>query len=128
MNRSTTAHLHAPSRHVMARHRGAQLAWLAISGLCVAAAAAAQTIEQIDFAAQRAQVIALLDGVPDIELRQRHLRCMHVSSVRGLTIGETTVCALVADALRERAFAGDHRAMTRWAESQRDPHLSLLEP
>ena len=42
---------------------------------------------------------------------------MHVSSVRGLTIGETTVCALVADALRERAFAGDHRAMTRWAES-----------
>jgi hypothetical protein len=110
----------------MARHRGAQLVWLAISGLC--ATAAAQTLEQIDFAAQRAQVIALLDSVPDIELRQRHLRCMHVSSVRGLTIGETTVCALVADALRERAFAGDHRAMTRWAESQRDPHLSLLEP
>jgi hypothetical protein len=101
----------------------------ATTALSIAAsAAAAQTLEQIDFSAQRSQVIAQLDRVPEIELGQRHLRCMHVASVRSLTLGEVTVCALVADALRARVFGGDHQAMATWAESRRDPHLSLLQP
>ena len=107
--------------------RSRMLAWLAAAMSCLSTATA-QTLEQIDFSAQRSQVVAQVESVPDIELRWRHLRCLHVASVRGLTMGETTVCAIVADALRERVFAGDHRAMTTWAESQRDPYLSLLQP
>ena len=126
MTRSTTTQPHECARHPTARRRATRLAWLAILGTC--GGAAAQTLELVDFSAQRAQVIAQLERVPAIELQQRHLRCMHVSSVRNLTIGETTICALVSDALRERAFAGDHRAMAAWAASQRDPHLALLEP
>ena len=126
MTRSTTLQPHECARRPMARRRAARLAWLAVLG--AGDGAAAQTLELVDFSAQRAQVIAQLERVPEIELQQRHLRCMHVSSVRNLTIGETTICALVSDALRERAFAGDHRAMAAWAASQRDPHLALLEP
>ena len=100
----------------------------ATTALSIAASAAAAQLEQIDFSAQRSQVIAQLDRVPEIELGQRHLRCMHVASVRSLTLGEVTVCALVADALRARVFGGDHQAMATWAESRRDPHLSLLQP
>ena len=81
-----------------------------------------------DFSAQPAEEIAQLERVQAIELQQRHLRCMHVSSVRSLTIGETTICALVSDALRERAFGGDHRAMAVWAWSQRDPPWRCWSP
>ena len=105
-----------------------RLAWITAASFHLAEPAAAQTLELVDFTAQRAQVVAQLDAVPEIELRQRHLRCMHVASVRPLTIGETTLCPLVAEVLRQRGFAGDHRAMAAWSESQRDPYLSLLQP
>ena len=126
MDRPTIPQQHACSALAMARRGLARLVSLAVLGACCGASA--QALEQIDFSAQRAQVIAQLDRVPELELRQRHLRCVHVASVRALTIGETTICALVANALRERSFAGDHLAMTAWVESRRDVQLSLLEP
>ena len=118
----------AVARCRLKRHCMPSAVALVALGFGLASAVAAQTLELIDFSAQRSQVLAQLDHVPTIELRQRYLRCMHVSTIRGLTVGETTICALAAESLRERVFGGDYGAMVIWAESQRDPYLLLLQP
>ena len=73
----------------------------------------------------RARVVAALQAAPETDLRRHYLHCAFASNERLLAPEESILCVLVADALLQRAFAGDFAALIAWYQGNRQPALAL---
>ena len=87
----------------------------------------AQSLNQIDFAAPRARIVAALAAVPAGQLRQVYLACARESNQRLLDPGEAMVCTMVADTLLARDFNGDFAALIAWWQSHRDAPIAMAQ-
>ena len=72
----------------------------------------------------RARVVAALQAAPEADLRRHYLQCAFASNERLLAPEESILCVLVADALLQRAFAGDFAALIAWYQRNREPALA----
>ena len=61
----------------------------------------------------------MLGEVPVPQLERTYLRCAEISTQSVMDAGDAVYCAMVADALRDRAFDGSFERLLAWWHAER---------
>jgi len=70
--------------------------------------------------AQREEMIAAFEAMPQAPLQRLFLRCARESSERLFDVGEAVPCAMAWDALLKRGFDGNVDGLLAWWRAHRD--------
>ena len=75
--------------------------------------------EPVSLTANRQELRAGLDRLPQAQLQRLILRCDSEAATRILDVSEAVPCAMALDALLEREFRGDFQAFLAWWREQK---------
>jgi hypothetical protein len=94
---------------------------LATAGCAVLCATAlAQTAVNVRVLSPQEHFFARFERLSDAQLKAYFLRCSRDASERLLALDEGALCSAAGDALKNRSFASDFRALLEWWRVHRD--------